>query len=100
MTTDILSFDLDVSSFRPSTELRVFSISLVTLVSISDALAPGYVVITIMYGGSISGNWSIGSFRKEKTPNIITAAKISTVETGLSIAVLYILINLFPPYLL
>ena len=40
-TTDILSREEEVSSFRPSTEVRLFSMSLVTLVSISLAEAPG-----------------------------------------------------------
>jgi hypothetical protein len=46
-----------------------------------------------MYGGSISGNWSIGSLRKLKIPIIMTAMKIRAVVTGFSIAVLYIAIN-------
>ena len=59
---------------------------LVTLVSISEALAPGYTVSTEMYGGSISGNWSIGSLRKENTPITITATNTRRVVTGRLIA--------------
>ena len=39
-TMEILSFDEEVISFRPSMEFNWFSINLLTLVSISLALAP------------------------------------------------------------
>ena len=92
VTMDILSLLCDVICFKPSTEVSAFSIIFVTFVSISLAEAPGYVVITVIYGGSISGNWSIGKFRKLKIPITITATKIRAVVTGFSIAVLYIAI--------
>ena len=88
VTTEMLSFEREVISFSPSTEFKLFSNTLVMLVSISVALAPGYVHITITYGGSISGIWSIGSFIYENAPMIITAIKISIVVTGLLMAVL------------
>ncbi len=40
-TTDILSVDFELISFKLSTELRASSIRRVTLLSISEALAPG-----------------------------------------------------------
>ena len=91
-TRERLSLEDDVMVLSPSTELSEFSNSFVTLVSISLPLAPAYVVITEIYGGSISGNWSIGSFDKENKPMINTATKISSVVMGLSTADLYILI--------
>ena len=47
VTMDRLSRELEVMFFSPSTELSEFSIILVMLVSISLALAPAYVVITV-----------------------------------------------------
>ena len=47
VTTEMLSLDVDVISFNPSTEFKLFSRSLLTFVSISLALAPAYVVNTI-----------------------------------------------------
>ena len=91
-TREMLSLLVEVNVLSPSTELSVFSIIFVTLVSTSLAFAPAYVVMTQTYGGSISGNWSIGSFLKENIPNTITAMKMSDVVIGLSIAVLNILI--------
>lgn len=44
--------------------------------------------MTDTYGGSISGNWSIGNFVSANKPMIITATKMSAVVTGFSIAVL------------
>ena len=40
LTTEMLSLEVEVMFFRPSTELSEFSTSLVMLVSISLALAP------------------------------------------------------------
>ena len=88
VTIERLSFEVEYKSFKPSTELRAFSMILVTFVSISLALAPGYEVITVTYGGSISGSWSIGNFLYEKIPKITTATKMSAVVIGLFMAVL------------
>ena len=41
VTIDILSFEVEYRCFRWSTEFKAFSITLLTLVSISDADAPG-----------------------------------------------------------
>ena len=84
----MLSLEVDVISSKPSMELRLFSRSLVRLVSISEPELPGYVHITDTYGGSISGYWSIGSLDNANMPMIITATNINEVVTGLSIAVL------------
>ena len=92
VTIDILSFDVEKIFFNPSTEFKVFSKCFDTLVSNSLAFAPAYVVITVTYGISISGIWSIGSLESENTPNIATATNIRAVVIGLFIAVLYILI--------
>ena len=46
-TSDTLSLLVELIYFRLSTDVRLFSIILDTLVSISEAEAPGYVVITI-----------------------------------------------------
>ena len=83
-----LSFEVENKFLSPSTELSAFSRILLMLVSISLAFAPGYVVIMVTYGGSISGNWSIGSRDSENRPITITATKISPVVIGFCIAVL------------
>ena len=53
--TDVFSREVDVMCLRCSTELSVFSSGLVTFCSISLALAPGYIVITMMVLVSMSG---------------------------------------------
>lgn len=80
--TEVFSRDSDVICLRCSTELREFSRGLVTFCSISSALAPGYIVITMMVFVSMSGKRSIGSLTSEKRPSIITATKQSMVMIG------------------
>ncbi len=90
--TEIFSRDLDVICFKSLTELRTFSSGRVTFCSISEALAPVYVVITIKVFVSISGYKSIGRFLSEKSPNITTATKQRIVMIGRLTALPYKLI--------
>ena len=53
--TEVFSRESDVICLRCSTELRVFSRGLVMFCSMSSALAPGYIVITIIVLVSMSG---------------------------------------------
>ena len=53
--TEIFSLDFDVMCLRLLTELSTFSSGRVTFCSMSCALAPEYVVITIRVFVSISG---------------------------------------------
>ena len=53
--TEVFSREADVICFRCSTELRVFSSGFVTFCSMSSALAPGYMVMTISVLVSMSG---------------------------------------------
>ncbi len=89
---ETLSDDLEVRSFKSSTVLRLSSSTRVMLVSISVALAPGYVVITEIIGISISGYWSTAKLLSEKRPNTITATNIRAVEIGFLTALSYIFI--------
>ena len=92
---DMFSFDVDVISLRSLTPLRVFSRTLVKLVSISSALAPGYDDITMMTFASNLGKRSREMFISENIPKMAIAMKISAVVTGLLTAFLYILILLY-----
>ena len=56
------------------------------LVSMSAALAPGYIVITEIWGISISGYWSTARFISEKSPKTITPTNSRIVEIGLRTA--------------
>ena len=53
--TEVFSREVEVMCLRCSTELSVFSRGFVTFCSISFALAPGYIVITMMVFVSMSG---------------------------------------------
>ena len=85
-------------SLRSLTPFSPFSRTLVRLVSISAALAPGYADITMMTLASKSGNCAIEVFMNENTPKMANATKSNVVVTGLFTAVLYILIIVFPYY--
>ena len=78
--------------FRSLTPLREFSRTLVRLVSISSALAPGYEDMTMITFASNFGNLSKEMLISENTPNMARAMKISAVVTGLLTAFLYMLI--------
>ena len=90
----MFSLEVEEMCFKCSTEFRVFSKGFVTFCSISFALAPGYIVITIIVLVSMSGKRSIGSFAKENRPRIITVTKHSNVVIGLLTADPYKLISL------
>ena len=94
VTIERFSFDCEDMSLRSLTVLSVFSMILVTFVSISEALAPGYEVSTIIVLVSIFGNKSIERRVKEKRPITTTATKQSAVVIGFLTAVEYRLIFL------
>ncbi|BEG61387.1 hypothetical protein Cfast33896_03420 [Coprobacter fastidiosus] len=75
------------------TVFNVFSITFVTFVSISEALAPGYAVITMIVLVSISGNRSIDNLLNEKRPIITIATKQRAVVIGFFTADEYKLIT-------
>ena len=75
----------------PSIPLNTFSTLSVTFVSIISALAPGYVVITIPIGKSISGNNATGNLNRAKSPKNINNNAKTSVKIGLDIAILYII---------
>ena len=79
---DIFSEEREVICFRLLTAFNVFSSGRVTLFSISEALAPGYAVITMIVFVSMSGYKSIGNLDKEKRPKITTARKQREVIIG------------------
>ena len=83
---ETLSCDLEVSFLRLFTVLRLSSSTRVMFVSMSAALAPGYIVMTEIWGISISGYWSTESRDSEKSPKTITPTKSRTVEIGLRTA--------------
>ena len=83
VSSDTFSLERELSSLRFSTPFKAFSSTLVRLVSISAALAPGYEDITMMVLESNSGNWAILVRLREKIPNIIKAMKTRAVVTGL-----------------
>ena len=65
----------------------VFAGLLITTIgAISRAFAPGYIVMTEIWGISISGYWSTESRDSEKSPKTITPTKSRTVEIGLRTA--------------
>ena len=59
VSSDTFSLERELSSLRFSTPFKAFSSTLVRLVSISAALAPGYEDITMMVLESNSGNCAI-----------------------------------------
>ena len=83
---ETLSCDLEVSFLRLLTVLRLSSSTRVMLVSMSAALAPGYIVMTEIWGISISGYWSTARFISEKSPMTITPTNSRIVEIGLRTA--------------
>ena len=83
VSSDTFSLERELSSLRFSTPFKAFSSTLVRLVSISAALAPGYEDITMMVLESNSGNWAILVRLREKIPNIMKAMKTRAVVTGL-----------------
>lgn len=91
---DIFSEEREVICFRLLTAFKVFSSGRVTLFSISEALAPGYAVITMIVFVSMSGYKSIGNLDKEKRPKITTARKQREVIIGFLTAPSYKLISL------
>jgi hypothetical protein len=84
----MFSFEVDEISFRSLTALREFSKTLVKLVSISSALAPGYDDITMMTFASNFGNLSKDMLISENTPNIAIVMNTRAVVTGLLTAFL------------
>ena len=89
---DMFSFEFEDMFFRSLTPLREFSRTLVRLVSISSALAPGYEDMTMITFASNFGNLSKDMLISENTPNMARAMKTSAVVTGLLTAFLYMLI--------
>ena len=80
MITDIPSTELEVTSFTPLMIERLFSSGSVTFFSTSIGLAPGYAVITVSDGISISGIISRGSEKNAIAPRMSTKRKtIATV---------------------
>ena len=84
----IFSFDVEVMFLRSLTPFREFSSTLVRLVSISSALAPGYDDITITMFASNLGNLSNDMLISEKIPKMAMAMKTNAVVTGLLTAFL------------
>ena len=82
VSRETFSLDLEVSSLRFSTPFRAFSSTLVRLVSMSAALAPGYDAMTMMVLESDSGNWAMLVRLSENMPSIMKAMKMSAVVTG------------------
>ena len=87
VTIERFSFDCEDMSLRSLTVLSVFSMILVTLVSISAALAPGYEVSTMIVLVSIFGNKSMERRVNEKRPITTTATKQRAVVMGFLTAV-------------
>ena len=85
---EMFSRELEVTSLRSWTPLREFSSTFVRLFSTSSAEAPGYEDITIITLDSISGNVSIGSRVRAKTPMMAKARNIKATVTGLLTEVL------------
>ena len=98
MIIEMFSFELDDRFLRSLTAFREFSSTLVRLVSMSSALAPGYDDMTIITFASNLGNLSNDMLISEKTPNMAMAMNMSAVVTGLLTAFLYILITFFEIY--
>ncbi len=82
VTTEILSIEVDLIFFKLVTELKPLSTFFVTLSSTSCALAPGYCVSTLITGGSISGNKSIGNLSNDTKPIIMIATNNIIVVIG------------------
>ena len=90
--SEMFSFEVELMFLRSPTPLREFSRTLVRLVSISSALAPGYDDITMTTFASNLGNLSKDMFISENIPKMAIAMKTNAVVTGLLTAFLYILI--------
>ena len=78
ITTETLLFDTDDTSFMLLILAIACSTGFVTADSTSSGLAPGYVVMTIAYGNSISGKRSVLILRNDKNPK----TSISTTATN------------------
>src|SRR2546421_12566032 len=66
-----------------STPLICCSSGVATDCSIVTASAPGKVVLTIIWGGTISGNWATGSPRIATRPPITVTIAITIATIGL-----------------
>src|SRR6266446_6822241 len=67
-----------------STPFICCSIGLATACSMVMASAPGYVVVTMIWGGTISGNCASGSPRMETTPTITVMMAMTIATIGRS----------------
>src|SRR6185436_20888776 len=67
-----------------STPFICCSIGLATACSMVMASAPGYVVVTMIWGGTISGNCASGSPRIETTPTITVMMAMTIATIGRS----------------
>ena len=76
------SSEIDVMSSTPWTGLNACSIRSETSRSMVSGLAPGYTVVTVTTGISMSGNWSIGRFRSANSPSTTSPSMIIDVKTG------------------
>ena len=92
--TDMFSLEVEERCFKLLTPLRAFSKGLLTLVSMSAALAPEYDVTTNIVFSPMSGKRLVDNLVRENTPKIATAMKIRAIVTGLFTDVLYKLIFL------
>src|SRR4029077_850780 len=67
-----------------STPLICCSIGLASACSMVMASAPGYVVVTMIWGGTMSGNCASGSPRMETTPTITVMMAMTIATIGRS----------------
>jgi hypothetical protein len=53
----------------------------------TSAFAPVYFAVTVTEGGTISGNWVMGSVNNDKTPSKVMIIEMTNDSTGLFIKV-------------
>ena len=76
---------VELIDWTPAIERTADSIRWVIWVSISVGAAPGWVIVTITIGNSMSGSCWTSIRMKLKMPTTISAVKITSGTTGLRI---------------
>ena len=82
ITSEMFSWDMELTFSILVTVAMDCSIGFVTTVSTVSGLAPWYVVITIAYGRSMLGRRSVFIFVNETTPRIRTNTTATTTVYG------------------
>ena len=69
---------------EPSTPLTACSMGIPTVLAMTSALAPGYIVVTWMVGGTISGYCATGKVNRHTSPRMTVTMAMTLAKIGRS----------------